>query len=124
MLATNSHNVRSAQAAYAKLLPYLDILCPFGFHRKPKNDLTGEQVAAMLQKLCDIASSHLWMDMEVFDFEHGAPGTLDALVSRPIKGLLSDLHRFPNFEKIICYQFPGLISSPDMSIKPGGENTM
>ncbi len=124
MLATNSHNVRSAQATYARLLPYLDILCPFGFHRMPKDDYTGEEVAAVLQKLCDNASSHLWMDMEVFDFEKGAAGTLDALVPRPIKGLLSDLHRFPNFEKILCYQYPGLMNSPEMSIKPGGENTV
>ena len=62
--------------------------------------------------------------MEVFDFENGVPGTLDALVPRPIKGLLSDLHRFPNFEKILCYQYPGLMNSPGMSIKPGGENTV
>ena len=124
MLATNSHSVRNAKATYAKLLPHLDILCPFGFHRMPKTDYTGEEVAAVLQKLCDDAGAHLWMDMEVFDFEKGAPGTLDALVPRPIKGLLSDLHRFPNFEKILCYQYPGLMNSPDMSIKPGGENTV
>ena len=124
MLATNSHSVRTAQVTYAKLLPYLDILCPFGFHRMPKTDYTGEEVAAVLQKLCDDASSHLWMDMEVFEFEKGAPGTLDALVPRPIMGLLSDLHRFPNFEKILCYQYPGIMNSPEMSIKPGGENTV
>lgn len=124
MLATNSHSVRTAKLTYAKLLPYLDILCPFGFHRMPKTDYTGEEVAAVLQKLCNAASTHLWMDMEVFDFEKGVPGTLDALVPRPIKGLLSDLHRFPNFEKILCYQYPGLMNSPGMSIKPGGENTV
>ena len=124
MLATNSHSVGTAKATYAKLLPYLDILCPFGFHRMPKNDYTGEQVAEVLQKLCDSTSAHLWMDMEVFNFEKGAPGTLDALVPRPIEGLLSDLHRFPNFEKILCYQFPGLMNSPAMSIKPGGDNTV
>ena len=119
MLATNSHSVRTAKATYAKLLPYLDILCPFGFHRMPKTDYTGEEVAAVLQKLCDDASTHLWMDMEVFDFAEN-----NALVPRPIGGLLSDLHRFPNFEKILCYQFTGLLNSPDMSIKPGGPNTV
>jgi len=124
MLATNSHNIRGAEETYKKLLPNLDILCPFGFHRMPKTDYTGEEAATVLQKLCDAASTHLWMDMEVFNFEPGAPGTLDALVPRPISGLLSDLHRFPNFEKILCYQFPGLMNSPGMSIKPGGENTV
>ena len=119
MLATNSHNVRGAEEIYRKLLPNLDILCPFGFHRMPATDLTGEQSAAKLQALCNEAGSHLWMDMEVFDFAEN-----NALVPRPIGGLLSDLHRFPNFEKILCYQFPGLLNSPDMSIKPGGPNTV
>ena len=119
MLATNSYNIHSAEATYARLLPFLDILCPFGFHRMPKGDYTGEEAANVLQKLCNNARTHLWMDMEVFDF---APDT--ALVPRPITGLLSDLQRFPNFEKIICYQFPGLLNSPDMSIKPGGEKTV
>ena len=119
MLATNSHNLRGAEDTYRKLLPNLDILCPFAFHRMPNTDLTGEQAAAKLQALCDEAGSHLWMDMEVFDFAEN-----NALVPRPIKGLLSDLHRFPNFEKILCYQFPGLLNSPTMSIKPGGPNTV
>ena len=119
MLATNSHNVRGAEETYRKLLPNLDILCPFGFHRMPATDLTGEQAAAKLQALCNEAGSHLWMDMEVFDFAEK-----NALIPRPIGGLLSDLHRFPNFEKILCYQFPGLLNSPDMSIKPGGPNTV
>lgn len=119
MLATNAHGLEGAEDTYRKLLPNLDILCPFGFHRMPDKDLTGEQAAEKLQALCNEANSHLWMDMEVFDFAEG-----NALVPRPIKGLLSDLHRFPNFEKIICYQFPGLLNSPSMSIKPGGENTV
>jgi hypothetical protein len=119
MLATNSYNIRDAEGTYAKLLPYLDILCPFGFHHMPKEDFTGEEAAEHLQRLCNTASMHLWMDMEVFNF---APD--NALVPRPIEGLLSDLNRFPNFEKIICYQFPGLMNSPEMSIRPGGEKTV
>ena len=119
MLATNSHNLRGAEATYRKLLPNLDILCPFGFHRMPATDLTGEQAAAKLQALCNEAGSHLWMDMEVFNFAEK-----NALVPRPIAGLLSDLHRFPNFEKILCYQFTGLLNGPETSIKPGGPNTV
>jgi hypothetical protein len=38
-----------------------------------------------------------------------------------VEGLISDVRRFPNFEKILCYQFPGLMSGPGMSRKPGGE---
>jgi hypothetical protein len=119
MLATNSQNIRGAEETYKKLLPNLDILCTFGFHRMPKGDYTGEEAASALQGLCDASSTHLWLDMEVFDFTPD-----NALVPRSITGLLSDLHRFPNFEKIICYQFPGLMNSPEASIKPGGENTV
>lgn len=119
MLATNSHHLRGAEDTYRKLLPNLDILCPFAFHRMTPTDLTGEQAAAKLQELCNEAGSHLWMDMEIFDFAEG-----NALVPRSIKGVISDLHRFPNFEKILCYQYPGLLNSPTASIKPGGPNTV
>ncbi|RYE22747.1 MAG: DUF4434 domain-containing protein [Sphingobacteriales bacterium] len=119
MLATNSHNLRGAEDTYRKLLPNLDILCPFAFHRMLPTDLTGEQAANKLQELCNEAGSHLWMDMEIFDFAEG-----NALVPRSIQGVISDLHRFPNFEKILCYQYPGLLNSPDASIKPGGANTV
>ncbi len=119
MLATNSHNIRGAEDTYRKLLPNLDILCPFGFHRMPPTDLTGEQAANTLQQLCNEAKSHLWMDMEIFNFAEG-----NALYPRPINGLLSDLHRFPNFEKILCYQYTGLLNSPTASIKPGGPRTV
>src|SRR5437773_968926 len=97
MLATNSHNIRNGMETYKKLLPNLDILCPFGFHRMPKDDYAGEEAAQVLQHLCDSAHSHLWMDLEVFDFEPD-----NALVPRSINGLVSDLNRFSNFEKIIC----------------------
>ena len=39
---------------------------------------------------------------------------------RPIEGLVSDLSRFQNFEKILHYEFPGMMSSPKMSRQPGG----
>lgn len=119
MLAPNSHNLQGAEPTYRELLKYLDILCPFAFHRMPPTDLTGEQAASKLQLLADETESHLWLDMEVFEFAEK-----NALVPRPIEGVLSDLHRFKNFEKILCYQFPGLMSSPEMSIKPGGEKTV
>ena len=119
MLATNSHNLRGAEPTYRELLKHLDILCPFAFHRMPEHDLTGEQAAEKLQLLADEAEAHLWLDMEVFEFAEK-----NALVPRPIDGVLSDLHRFKNFEKILCYQFPGLMNSPEMSIKPGGERTV
>ncbi len=98
------------------MLPHLDIICPFAFHRMPSDDLSGEEAATLMQSLCDAAGTHLWMDVESFVFRNGVE-----LHPRAIEGLISDFRRFPNFEKTLHYQFPGLMSSPEMSLKPGGE---
>jgi len=60
------------------------------------------------------------MDMEAFLFEDDNV----ALVPRPIAGLIQDLQRFPNFEKILCYQYPGLFNSPSTKVQPGGAPTV
>jgi hypothetical protein len=101
------------------LLQHCDILCVFGFHRMPPGDLPGEEAASLLQKLCDEAGAHLWLDLEVFRFD-----STGALYPRPIAEIISDLGRFPNFEKTLCYQFPGLLNAPWMSHRPGGEATV
>lgn len=114
MLAPNCYHLRGAEVTYRKLLPHLDIVCPFGYHRMPADDLRGEEAATLMQALCDEAGCHLWMDVESFVFPDGR------LVPRPIDGLINDFTRFPNFEKILHYQFPGLMSGPGMSRQPGG----
>jgi hypothetical protein len=115
LLATNPMGLRGAEPTYRQLLPNVDILGPFGFHRMPRNDLTGEQAALLLQSLCDEAGTHLFLDLETFIQKNGPE-----LHPRPIAGLISDFKRFPNFEFILHYQFPGLMSSPKMSRQPGG----
>lgn len=115
LLASNCHLIPAAGDTYRELLPHCDILCPFGFHRMPDGDLTGEEAARRLQQYCDEAGAHLWMDLEVFLFD--ATG---ALYPRPIQGLIDDLQRFPNFEAILCYQVPGLLTAPSMSRQLGG----
>ncbi|HUU31855.1 MAG TPA: DUF4434 domain-containing protein [Phycisphaerae bacterium] len=119
MLAPNCHFVGRAAEPWRQVLAHCDILCPFGFHRMPEGDVTGEEAAALMQRLCDEAGAHLWMDMEAFLF-----GPESELYPRPINGLVSDLVRFPNFEKILCYQYPGLMNAPSASIRPGGEDTV
>jgi len=118
MLAPNAHGMRQSQDAWPLVLRHLDIVCPFAFHRMPPGDITGEESAAIWQRMCDRAGSHLWMDMEAFLFEG------KALVPRPIDGLIQDLTRFPNFEKILCYQYPGIFNSPASGVKPGGTRTV
>jgi hypothetical protein len=119
MLAINCFGLSGAEDTYRKLLPNLDILCPFGFARMPAGDMTGEEASSLLQSLCDQAGCHLWMDLESFEFRNGVE-----LYPRPINGLIGDLVQFPNFEKILHYQFPGMMSSPDMSRQPGGQESV
>jgi hypothetical protein len=118
MFAPNTFGLLESQDAWPLVLAHVDILCPFGFHRMPKTDLTGEQAADTWQKICDRAGTHLWMDMEAFTFEG------KALVPRPIGGLIQDMRRFPNFEKILCYQYPGMFNSSESRMKPGGAPTV
>jgi len=116
MLATNCYHLRGAEETYRQLLPNLDIICPFAFHRMPAGDLAGEQAATLMQSLCDASGCHLWMDLETFVFRNGAE-----LHPRSIDGLIDDLTRFPNFEKTLHYQFPGMMSGPGMTRQPGGQ---
>ena len=118
MLAPNAHGMLKSQDVWPLVLAHLDIVCPFAFHRMPPGDITGERSAEIWQALCDKAQAHLWMDMEAFLFED------KALVPRPIGGLIQDLQRFPNFEKILCYQYSGIFNSPETKVAPGGAPTL
>ncbi|MCX6622956.1 MAG: DUF4434 domain-containing protein, partial [Acidobacteria bacterium] len=119
LFAPNSHRVAEARETWRALFTVTDILCPFGFHRMPKGDISGEEAAAQLQRLAGETGSHLWMDMEVFLFDRQG-----GLYPRPIEGLITDLRRFPTFEKILCFQYPGLLNAPAASVKPGGDDTV
>lgn len=118
MLAPNAHGMLQSRTAWPAVLRHLDIVCPFAFHRMPAGDISGEQAAAIWQSMCDKAGTHLWLDMEAFVFEG------KALVPRPIASLLQDMQRFPNFEKILCYQYPGIFNQPGLRITPGGPPTV
>ena len=118
MLAPNAHGMMLSQDVWPLVLRHLDIVCPFAFHRMPAGDITGEQSAEIWQSMCDRAGAHLWMDMEAFLFQD------KALIPRPISGLIQDLQRFPNFEKILCYQYPGIFNSPETKVQPGGPPTV
>ncbi len=118
MLAPNAFHLRESEEAWVHLMRHVDIVCPFGFARMPKGDLTDKQAAELWQRIADQADAHLWLDMEAFVFEGGA------LVPRPIDGLAQDLNRYPNFEKTLCYEYTGLFNSPQSKIKPGGPPTV
>lgn len=107
MLATNSFDIKGAEQTYLKLFDHLDILCPFGFARMPENDITGKEAADFLQDLCDRKSCHLWFDLEAFLFYPDG-----SLYPRPFDEIMTDLVMFDNFEKIFCYQYPGVFNNP------------
>lgn len=119
MLAPNCHGLTEAVDTWPRVLENLDIICPFGFHRMPKDDITGKEAVTLLKQLCNQTHSRLWMDMEIFSFRDDG-----ALYPRPIKEITKDLRLFNNFEKILCYQFPGLMNAPWQSRKPGGQATI
>ena len=119
MLATNSFDILKGNGTYPELLKNLDILCPFGFSRMPEGDLTGKQAAELLQNLCDTAGSHLWFDLEAFLFNGDT-----SLYPRPIRQIIDDLTLLDNFEKTICYQYPGVFNNPKMSVRIGEPSTV
>lgn len=119
MLATNSMKVPEGAMFYPELLVNLDILCPFGFARMPEGDLSGKEAADMLQGFCDAAGSHLWFDLEAFLFNPDG-----SLYARPMEQIEGDLNLLDNFEKILCYQFPGVFNDPDSSFRVGEERTL
>jgi hypothetical protein len=119
MLATSSYDVIKGENIYPGLLKYLDIVCPFGFARMPEGDLTGEEAAGKLQKLCNDSQAHLWFDLEAFLFHKEG-----YLYPRPINEIVHDLTLFDNFEQILCYQYPGVFNNPKMSIRIGEESTI
>lgn len=114
MLATNSFDVLGAEQTYLKLFDYLDILCPFGFARMPNNDITGKEAADFLQGLCDRKSCHFWFDLEAFLFYSDG-----SLYPRPFDEIVTDLTMFDNFEKIFCYQYPGVFNNLNLHPQVG-----
>jgi hypothetical protein len=118
-LAPNCFEVPSAESAWREVLENCDIICPFGFHRMPENDLMGTEVAELFQRLCDETGAHLWMDMEAFTF-----GPDNQLFPRATGEVVGDLRQYTDFEKILCYGFTGLMNPPWATRKPGGEATV
>lgn len=119
MLASNCYGVPSATETYPKLLKNLDILCPFGFGRMPEGDLTAKQAAELLQDLCDKSGTHLWFDLEAFLFNDDM-----SLYPRDTESIINDLYLLDNFEKVLCYQFPGVFNDPEASFRIGEEKTI
>lgn len=119
MLATNSMEVPKGADTYPELLKYLDVLCPFGFARMPDTDISGKEAADLLQQFCDQAGSHLWFDLEAFLFNEDT-----SLYPRDLEGIKRDLNLFSNFEKILCYQYPGVFNDPKSGLVIGDQATL
>lgn len=107
MLSPNCYGIADCREPYLELLENLDILCSFCFARMPENDLTGKECADLLQSWCDEAGSHLWFDLEAFLFNPDG-----SLYPRDFAGIKDDLLKFDNFEKVLCYQYPGVFNNP------------
>lgn len=120
MFAPNGWGVGRAGNAYAELLTNVDIITPFAFARMPKGDLTGTEAINLLQQFCNQANSHLWLDLEAFLFNDKE----GYLYPRPMEQIKSDLDQFSSFEKVICYQYPGVFNDPHASVRVGEPSTV
>lgn len=120
MFAPNGWGVGRSKGAYPELLKNVDIISPFAFARMPEGDLTGPEAIRRLQQYCDDAQAHLWLDLEAFLFNEKE----GYLYPRPIGEIESDLTLFDNFEKVNCYQYPGVFNSPDASVRVGEPSTV
>lgn len=120
MFAPNGWGVGRSKGAYPELLKNVDIISPFAFARMPEGDLSGPEAIGLLQKYCDESQAHLWLDLEAFLFNEKE----GYLYPRPISEIRSDLKLFNNFEKVICYQYPGVFNDPAMSIRVGEAATI
>jgi hypothetical protein len=120
MFAPNGWGVGRAKGAYALLLKNVDIICPFAFARMPEGDLTGNEAILLLQQYCDAAKAHLWLDLEAFLINEKE----GYLTPRPMSEIRQDLTRWDNFEKVICYQYPGVFNDPAASLRVGEEATV
>ena len=119
MLAPNCFDVSVSLNQWKMLAHELDIICPFGFGRMPEGDLAPEAALALMQSIADEGGAHLWVDMEVFLFHEDM-----SLYPRGIDEIASELELYRNVEKILCYQFPGLLNAPGSRLTPGGPETV
>lgn len=78
---------------------------------------------AALRRMHDAAGVPLWADVEVFDFEgqvYASP-----LIPAPIERVTRQLANVaPYVEKILCYQYPGLMNPPDSRAFAGHPDTV
>ncbi len=119
MLAPNCFYVNRTEETWRKLARELDIICPFAFHRMNPDDLSCAEVIALFQNIVDENGAHLWLDLEVFNFTDDM-----ALYPREVESIVNELLTFENFEKILCYQYPGLFNAPGTRLTPGGPQTV
>ena len=120
MFAPNGWGVARAGKAYYDLLKNVDMISPFAFNRMPEGDLTGKAAIDLLQKYCNDTQTHLWLDLEAFLFNEKE----GYLYPRPMSEIKYELDYYNNFERVICYQYPGVFNNPKASIRVGEPSTV
>lgn len=120
MFAPNGWGVARAGNAYYDLLKNVDIISPFAFNRMPEGDLSGQTAINLLQKYCNHTQTHLWLDLEAFLFKEKE----GYLYPRPMSEIKYELNLYDNFERVICYQYPGVFSDPNASVRVGEPSTV
>ncbi len=109
-LAPNNIRFHEFAGEWGEILPNIDILIPFAFARDPENLNVAE-----IQKICDLAGAHFWVDMEMFAFPID-----DGLVPKSIDELLTEVRSYDAVEQIFGYQFTGIMNFPESQHNLGG----
>lgn len=109
-LAPNNLLFHLHKKAWRKVLPFIDILLPFGFSRWPIS--TPAQVA----RICAACDTHFWLDMEVFQAD-----LADGLIPKTCEELIAEIQAYDMVEQICVYEYTGLMNEPSCPYDLGGD---
>jgi hypothetical protein len=103
MMACNSFHWDKYAADWARIMPHLDIISPFGFSRGPEWD----NLSAILS-VAQKTGTRVWVDMELFR----VPIPDSGLIPKTIGDLIAEIKKYDAVENILGYEFTGLLDSP------------
>lgn len=114
-LAPNNIRFEENREKWLSVLQYIDILLPFAFAR----DLEHLNVR-QIQEICRQTGTHLWIDLEVFQFPFDSTG----LIPKDGAALEQEIRIYDDVENIYGYEYVGHLNNPARSFRLGGEDTV
>lgn len=110
-LAPNNERFERYAKDWGEILPYVDILIPFGFAR-----YEGPPNLEAVAGICRASHTHFWVDLELFAFP-----IVEGLAPKTCPDLVKEIRAYDALEQIYGYQFTGLMNPPESRKDLGGE---